>query len=605
MRKTQEKIIKRAQAHNLSDFEIKILSRENLRIYELNVALQYFICQQKITDRELLANEAGFWIDYFEQQEWRIPRIADYEDLLHMFLPGRYDITDTLCGSEKKLRIFKMYQYLLRKSQENGEICVNMSLVALYAHMLRNDFPLWHRKTIMRSMINTEVMLRPYLRQMFRDYPCLQDDFLHNNKKSLLYFLITETNLAKDFEPKSEALNKLYDFENHCFCFEKEEFYNYFRQRNHYGVIKYEVNETYIAQKTLEQSPITKQVIDFCQRTKKLMPENPYKGVFTTWRTWQLIDPKKQKQIQECYKILGQDFTTAASSFYFGVNISENCFVNVSYSEYKSIYVGAINDNGWRTEGKANKWAFMITPDGRLFKKSEKSKKHIPLSIKDFLALLNKKNICGDFMKFLLHLYEENNIFFRDIFSDCFNTGCIIPLNFNEVAECHNKSELIRKKYKIAANLSINWNKQDINLSYLIIKAYFLTEPGISRDILMQQKDTSLVTETQEIMSANWREKKDCPYIFLGTILYKRIVDFETKKLTDQKIEKIKEKYRKELEEELHTEILSDEYEQWISERVENEISAKSIKATVNDYVKMCKQAKAKVRLDIHSLKRL
>lgn len=43
--------------------------------------------------------------------------------------------------------------------------------------------------------------------------------------------------------------------------------------------------------------------------------------------------------------------------------------------------------------------------------------------------------------------------------------------------------------------MNIKWNKINLNLSYLIIKAYHIVEPNKSRQILLQQKETALVNE--------------------------------------------------------------------------------------------------------------
>ena len=605
MRKTQLQMIEKAKKHGFSDDQIALLSREDLTIQELEAAMQYFSCRPEVTDRELRAAEAERCINFLKEHRKEIADAVDYRWLLGAFLPECINETDLLLGNKRKFRIYKMYQYFLMRSREKGEVVQDLRLPSAYAYMLRHGFPVWHRKTLMRAMIAASNYQRFSLKTIHQNYPCLIDDYLHNGKNSLFYYLAIEAKLIHVFQQNNNELESLYDFENHHFRLEKDEFKKCICPTSNVGYIKYAVDKAYVAQKNLEQYPFAQQIADFCKKTKGLEPRELNKGVFTQWRIWKLKNPRMAKRIKESFGILGQDFTTGIPAFYFAVTISENCFVTVSYSEYESIYVGADNSNGWRTNGKATSWSFMISPDGRLFKKSEKAKKYIPFTIREFLVLYRKENICGKFMKFFLNLHEEKNIFYRDVFSDCLNTPCVIPLSFNEVADCHNRAELMLKKYKTAAGLRINWNKQNINLSYLIVKAYPLVEPGTSKEILLQQKDAALVADAVNTWSDSWGSRSDLPYVFLSQVLYKRILDFETKRLSTIKIEEIKGKYRKELEEELHTKVLADEYEKWLAEKVESELSGDDIKRTAADYVDMCSQTKNKVSLNIRSIKRL
>ena len=597
MRKTQLKLLERAQKRGFSGSQIKLLSRDDLTIKELEIIFHYLTCRPEVSDRELRVDEAEKCIDYLKARREMVENSAHYERLLNAFLPWCFDEPDPLLGNKKKLRIFKMYRFLMSCLKENEHL--DWRLVNCYVDMLHHNFSAWHIKRLLRPMIADETKRVYGFNWLFFNYPCLKDDYLHNGEDSLFYFLVVEKGIIDGFIPNKQALKNLYDQEKHCFCFLKEEFDNIFVMENHYRYPLYVVDETYLAQKNLELHPIIQQIADFC-KSNGLEPEECNKGIFTRWRTWQLNEPEKSERIRASFNLLGQEFTTRIPAFYFSIVISSNCFVSVDYREYNSISVGSSNENGWKTAGHGSSWSFMISPDGRLFSKSGRAKTYIPLSIRAFLTLYRKQNICGAFMDFLLNYHRDKNVFYRDVICDCLNTRCFLPLTFNEVAQYHNRAELILKKYKTAASIRVNWNKQNINLSYLIIKAYPLVEPGKSREILLQQKELSLITDGE--YHGNF---KDYSYQFLGHVLYKKILNSEIKMISNKRLEEIKEKYRSELAEELHTEVLSDEYEKWLVERVESELPGDNIKTTVSDYISMCRQSKIKVCLDVRSVRKL
>lgn len=597
MRKQQLKLLEKAQKRGYSEVEINLLSRDDLTIRELEVIFHYLNCQSDVFDRNLRVNEAAKCVNYLKEHRKEIENSIHYMWLLNAFLPCCFDKPDPLLGNKKKLRIFKMYRFLVSCLKENEDL--DWSLLDCYLYMLCYNFSTWHIKMLLRPMIADRTKRVYDLNWFFDEYPCLKDDYLCNGVDSLLYFLVAEKGIINDFRPNKQALMNLYDYEKHRFCLQKEAFDNFFVVEYRYGNPLYVIDKTYLAQRNLEMHPIIQQIVDFC-KSNGLEPEECSKDIFTRWKTWRLNEPEKSERIKESYILLGQSFTTKIPAFYLSISISSNCFVTVDYREYDSIFVGADNKNGWKTAGYCSRWSFMISPDGRLFSKLGDSKKYIPFSIRSFLTLYRKQNIFGAFMNALLNYHKDKNIFYRDVICDCLNTRCLIPLNFNEVAEYHNRADLILKKYKTAVNIRINWNKQNINLSYLIIKAYNLVEPGKSREILLQQKDISLIADGEYS-----GHSRDYTYQFLGHVLYKKILKSETKMISDKKIEEIKEKYRSELADELHTDVLSDEYEKWIAERVESELHRDDIKRTAVDYISMCRQSKKKVSLDIRSAKKL
>lgn len=599
MRKEQEKLLKRAEKRQMSTLQISLLSREDLTIQELQVAMDYFVYSPKDAEKDTLVAEAERCINFLKQNRVKIKNSSDYQLLLKALLRSEFGISDSLIKTKKKLRLFKMYRYLLIYKNWSGH-WKDVSLFSSYEFMLYRNFSVWHINMILRPMFLDEER-RCSLDWRFTDYPCLMDDYLHNGKDSFLYYLAVENNYLPNFKPDKKTFDKLYDYNAHKFTFVNKEFSDYFIKEENSYKYSYVVNMAFLIEKQIEKYPIVSLIGNFCKENG-LKPYNESEGIFTTWQTWQLMSPQKVEKLKECYKLLGQGFSTDIAAFYLSLTISFNFFITVTYIKYKSIYVGANNDNGWKVDGVHYRVSFMISPDGRLFQKVGKNQKYVPFKMKSFAELYMLQNTCGNLMSLLLSYHADKNPFYKDVINDFISTHPAMPLSFNEVSDYHNRTELIRNKYKTSLRLPIKWNKQNLNLSYLIIKAYSIVEQGKSIQILIQQKDMYPVNEGNYNRRAVYR-----PYEYVAQLLYKKILEDVEKRVSLINREELEQKYRNEIEEDVKTNILTDEYEKWIQERVNAELlnSEETVARTVKDYVSMCRQAKIKIRLDIHSVKQL
>lgn len=89
----------------------------------------------------------------------------------------------------------------------------------------------------------------------------------------------------------------------------------------------------------------------------------------------------------------------------------------------------------------------------------------------------------------IFSFYRKLNPFVKDIDSTIKQNGnFIIPLNFNELLQYHNKMEFFLNKYKMSSSISINYNKRDMIASYLIIKSWNMVAPEY-RNKLLQIKE--------------------------------------------------------------------------------------------------------------------
>ena len=166
-----------------------------------------------------------------------------------------------------------------------------------------------------------------------------------------------------------------------------------------------------------------------------------------------------------------------------------------------------------------NTLSLFIPEDGHIYIKNTKTNKYYPLPIKQLIKLKEYK-YNDEFVRFI-NLYVDylisKNPFIKDAINDC-KDNCLIPLSVNECIMYHNRAELIKAKYKTASNINIDWNKRNLNLSYLYIKSLpYVDDKG--KEILKQIKDIdfSMINSRH-----NYKDKvKD----FLSYIIYKNIQD--------------------------------------------------------------------------------
>lgn len=598
MRKQQEKIIERAKKRKLSDTQIALLAREDLSILELQCALDYFIYQDKYFSPDALTAEVERWISFLKGHKSNIANANDYKLLLNTLLQALYDKKDNLLGTNKKERIFKMYCFLLPRAKDDYYKGVCRATFYEYTDMLRAEHPFtkWHTTTILRHTLQNKNMLIGY---KMRKYSCMADDFIHNKNNGLFWYLGIEHDYLQNFIMEEEKLNLLYDFNKHSFCFNKEDFIKVFiwQESPYWNQIGYDINSDYLFAHNLLQYPLFGIIKDFCSQNNFIKYTD---SVFGKYEIYQLEDENCKEDLFSCLSVLGQGFIIDKAAYSLSITLSGNFFITVAYNTYKSIYVGASNSNGWRTASKSALNTFMISPDGYLYRKLHSSKRYIPLSLKAFLHLYHENNLVGKLMQVILNFYIKKNVFFKDIVYDFTESSPVMPISFNEIENYYNRADLIRRKYKTSWPLPVKWNKQNLNLSYLIIKATNIVSPGKSRQILLQLKNLSLVSRNAYNGTA-----KHNTYKFIENVLYEQITKNELSKTPEEKKKEIIARYQSELKEEVSTNVLKDEYAQWINEKISEELNTDTIRTTIVDYVRMCKQTKNKVRLDIYTSRQL
>ena len=258
-----------------------------------------------------------------------------------------------------------------------------------------------------------------------------------------------------------------------------------------------------------------------------------------------------EQRCLQAYEAIGKvPFEISAFAQALYLNINDNMFTNIKKSEYKKV---RFDDRKWRTTGYSYTSKIAITPDGRLMK--EINNRLVPLAMKDFCSWYTSECAAGRLMHIIAYELIKQNIFFRDVLEDMLAVGCILPVTVDEVMKCHNRKELLCMKYKTAKDIHIKYNKQNLNLSYLIIKAMPYVDGERNRNILLQQKEISLLTE--DIAKSHRNEKL---FRFLINIIQR---DIQTRIRSKNK--KLRGKYMAELENNVLTELLPDERAQFLA----------------------------------------
>lgn len=590
MRKQHIKLLERVNKYGaFSDDQIKVLSREDVPLNILNLVFNYFYNQNRNgIDMAASAKEAENWIDYCIQEKEK--RQLNSDDVLYIMrhiLPAHKD-KDTLIANDKKLYIYRVYLYAAKHE-------ANTALCGLYTYCLYQGMEHKEMRLLLKMALSNKICWD--LKFLFECYPCLLDDYEHNNKNSLVIELIRRGIVAL-FRPKENILEGLYDLQTHKFSFKNSEFEKYFRIYSNYNR-EWVENKIAIAEMQRDNYPIVEEIIKFCKTNKMKSDEYMDSDLSKRWYCWQLLDPTKEEQMAQCFKILGQPFKIDTGAWSLSVSSSTTFFTSIVYNEYSYVTAdGNKTRGGWRAEKASNTIRLLVTPDGKLFRAFDsKKKKNIPVSIKEFLYFRGKPNLFGELVETIFEFHRKGNSFFADVIQDCEKCGCLIPMSFNDMIGHRDRSHYLNEKYKLANEIGVDWNKRNINLSYLIIKAYPLVEKGESQNILIKQRSIALLKDCTYVTKSN-----DRVYTFLMSIINHNIMKQE------QAInaEDIRSRYRQKAIELMPEDVLKDELKTWMDEMASNELYGNQCSSTlVLDYVTKCRKLKSKIHLDVCSVTQL
>ena len=122
-----------------------------------------------------------------------------------------------------------------------------------------------------------------------------------------------------------------------------------------------------------------------------------------------------------------------------------------------------------------DKVELVIFSDNSIYKKYNDIKKGatrlVPFTVKS-AVLLFKTEFLKNFFRVVFSFYETKSKFACDVWRCIESDNCFyIPLLFDELCLYHSPSDMFAKKYKTSKNVSVNFNRRNMNVSYFIIKS--------------------------------------------------------------------------------------------------------------------------------------
>lgn len=588
MRKGQIVILNEAQQYELNDNIISILKREDLTLKQLNDIVHYCYAQIYIYNQ----NQDDIYNE--------VLRIVENKWISGFTLPyGK----DTLLNSSKKRNIFKLYDYLNigKYRKENPSKCADMyNLYKLYVELLYNDIQFKHIKSLYRLYKKDKTILN-----CFNNYRLPNI----NNSNIVFYthfleYIINELDKGETFHNyvfsnrmteqvfnkncENIDLNKmLFEYflsltSNIELPYDETNFDKYFIKENGVYYLNFEkiVVEKY--------PPITKAVLksfDF----KLLRNSYSYYNNIIQMNE-DIFDKYKQLVMDNGITVTLNNIKSISTK----IVIKTNGTINIYIREYKGNTILSSGKLQTYDETKSNKNDIVIFPNGDIYKKT-KNEKLVPISFKELYALRNLNNDTKKLVDCIISEVSKMTPIFKDISRD-FEITNLFPIKFNDLYKYHTKNELMKDMYGLAKDLPINYNKININLSYLIVKSYNYVNDR-SKKILIQlkDKDNSILKLVNRCITKSWQRLtyKRKVFFFLQSIII-----YTINEKTD--LGKTRKKYIEENLNFIAENILDAEFNEF------EENCADDMVIQVGDYVNMCiysnKRVKPKVDLSISNI---
>lgn len=588
MRKEQIAILNEAQQYELNDNIISILKREDLTLKQLNDIVHYCYAQIYIYNQ----NQDDIYNE--------VLRIVENKWISGFTLPyGK----DTLLNSSKKRNIFKLYDYLNigKYRKENPSKCADMyNLYNLYVELLYNDIQFKHIKSLYRLYKKDKTILN-----CFNNYRLPNI----NNSNIVFYthfleYIINELDKGETFHNyvfsnrmteqvfnkncENIDLNKmLFEYflsltSNIELPYDETNFDKYFIKENGVYYLNFEkiVVEKY--------PPITKAVLksfDF----KLLRNSYSYYNNIIQMNE-DIFDKYKQLVMDNGITVTLNNIKSISTK----IVIKTNGTINIYIREYKGNTILSSGKLQTYDETKSNKNDIVIFPNGDIYKKT-KNEKLVPISFKELYDLRNLNNDTKKLVDCIISEVSKMTPIFKDISRD-FEITNLFPIKFNDLYKYHTKNELMKDMYGLAKDLPINYNKININLSYLIVKSYNYVNDR-SKKILIQlkDKDNSILKLVNRCIAKSWQR---CTYKRKVFFFLQSIIIYTINEKTDWG--KTKKKYIEENLNFIAENILDAEFNEF------EENCADDMVIQVGDYVNMCiysnKRVKPKVDLSISNI---
>lgn len=588
MRKGQIAILNQAKQDELNDNIISILKREDLTLKQLNDISHY--CYSQI----YIYNQSQD--DIYNE----VLRIVENKWISGFTLPY---MKDTLLNSSKKRNIFKLYDYMNidKYIKENPFQGVDMlNLYNFYVKMLYNDIQFNHIKSLYRLYKKDKTVLN-----------CLNNFYYSeiNNSNIVFYtrflmYIIEKLDKGETFHNyvfpnnmieqvfdkncEDRDLNKMLFEEflsltsNIKLPYDETNFDNYFIKENGVYYLNFEkiVVEKY--------PPIPKAVLKSFDFKLIRNSYSYYNNIIQM--NEDIFDKYKQLVMDNGIAVTLNDIKSISTKIVIKINGTINIYIR----EYKGNKILSSGNLQSYDEMKSNKNNIVIFPNGDIYKET-KNEKLVPISFKELYDLRNLNNDTKKLVDCIISEVSKMTPIFKDISRD-FEITNLFPIKFNNLYKYHTKNELMKDMYGLAKDLPINYNKININLSYLIVKSYNYVNDR-SKKILIQlkDKDNSILKLVNRCITKSWQRLtyKRKVFFFLQSIII-----YTINEKTDWG--KTRKKYIEENLNFIAENILDAEFYEFA------ENCADDMLIQVGDYVNMCiysnKRVKPKVDLSISNI---
>lgn len=588
MRKGQIAILNQAKQDELNDNIISILKREDLTLTQLNNILHY--CYEQIyihnQNQDDIYNE--------------VLRIVENKWISGFTLPyGK----DTLLNSSKKRNIFKLYDYLNigKYRKENPSKCADMyNLYKLYVELLYNDIQFKHIKSLYRLYKKDKTILN-----CFNNYRLPNI----NNSNIVFYthfleYIINELDKGETFHNYVFS-NRMTEqvFNKNCENIDLNKMlFEYFLSLTSNIELPYDetnFDKYFIKENGVYYLNFEKIVVEkYPPITKAVLKSFDFKLLRNSYSYYNNII-QMNEDIFDKYKQLVMDNGIAVTlnnikSISTKIVIKTNGTINIYIREYKGNTILSSGKLQTYDETKSNKNDIVIFPNGDIYKKT-KNEKLVPISFKELYDLRNLNNDTKKLVDCIISEVSKMTPIFKDISRD-FEITNLFPIKFNDLYKYHTKNELMKDMYGLAKDLPINYNKININLSYLIVKSYNYVNDR-SKKILIQlkDKDNSILKLVNRCITKSWQRLtyKRKVFFFLQSIII-----YTINEKTDWG--KTRKKYIEENLNFIAENILDAEFYEFADN------CADDMLIQVGDYVNMCiynnKRVKPKVDLSISNV---
>lgn len=502
MRKAVEKIIKKAYEYNYSDDIINILKREDLNIDLIkNINYYYYNNREYYTSKEI-CDEINKVLSFPFNGSSKV-----YKEKINNCLPI-YLGKDTLLGdSISKRRIFYLKDY-----NKFNRVYVALLYNYIDYDVIKKVYKFINRKNNvdewylahsiynLKNKNNINFLIDVWLECYSLNFNCVDifynfTTLIRNVDKIIEY---TDINIKKYIAKTDEYCDVDYYSFYRDYIFTPNEF------------IKNIINEFNIVRYF--------RINSYNEYISNPVPIEQFNHRY--------VDEKTINQYIELANKTDTALTLDLPSSDFEISVKQNSIFISLVTYYKiEIYKYQFNHNKpvfqYNIVKKSkNTLSLFIPEDGHIYIKNTKTNKYYPLPIKQLIKLKEYKynDEFVRFINFYIDYLISKNPFIKDAINDC-KDNCLIPLSVNECIMYHNRAELIKAKYKTASNINIDWNKRNLNLSYLYIKSLpYIDDKGKEKLKQIKDIDFNIIKKSRHSYKSKVKD-------FLSYVIYKNIQD--------------------------------------------------------------------------------